>query len=148
MKTQKLDRIALAFALVLAGCGGAEDTPSAGTPAPSAIAPSPGPSPAPGPAPSPAPAPTPAPAPAPAPTPSPAPAPSPEVQRGAMLYLQCAGCHGEDPGIGTRGIYKGTMASVLVAAYRRVSTMNVYLNTLSSTDNEDLAAYIRNRVGP
>lgn len=132
MKTQKLDRIALAFALVLAGCGGAEDTPSGGTPAPSAIAPSPGPSPAPGPAPSPA----------------PAPAPSPEVQRGAMLYLQCAGCHGEDPGIGTRGIYKGTMASVLVAAYRRVSTMNVYLNTLSSTDNEDLAAYIRNRVGP
>lgn len=146
MNTQKLDRIALAFALVLAGCGGAEDTPSGGTPAPSAIAPSPGPSPAPGPAPSPAP--TPAPAPAPAPTPSPAPAPSPEVQRGAMLYLQCAGCHGEDPGIGTRGIYKGTMASVLVAAYRRVSTMNVYLNTLSSTDNEDLAAYIRNRVGP
>lgn len=47
MKTQKLDRIALAFALVLAGCGGAEDTPSGGTPAPSAIAPSPGPSPAP-----------------------------------------------------------------------------------------------------
>jgi mono/diheme cytochrome c family protein len=146
MTRQKLDRIALAFALVLAGCGGGEDSPPGNTPAPSAIAPSPGPAPAPSPAPGPSPAPTPTPTPA--PTPSPAPAPSPEVQRGATLYVQCAGCHGEDPGIGTRGIYKGTMASVLVAAYRRVSAMNVYLNTLSSTDNEDLAAYIRSRVGP
>jgi cytochrome c553 len=37
---------------------------------------------------------------------------------------------------------------VLVAAYRRVPTMNAYLTTLSATDNEDIAAYIRSRVGP
>ena len=40
------------------------------------------------------------------------------------------------------------MASVLVAAYRRVPTMNIYRTTLSATDNEDLAAHIRHRVGP
>lgn len=149
MNTRRFDRIALAFALVLAGCGGAEETSSNSNPPAGNTAPAPAPVPAPAPAPGPAPAPSPTPAPSPAPTLAPAPAPSAEVQRGAVLYQQCAGCHGgQDPGIGTSGIYKGVMASVLVSAYRRIGVMNVFLTTMSDANNEDIAAYIRNRVGP
>ncbi len=135
-------RLTLAFALVLAACGGAEkaDTPSSASP--------PATTPAPAPVPSPAPAPVPAPAPAPTPAPTPAPAPSPAAQRGAVLYQECVDCHGIDPEIGVRGIYKGVTADVIVAAYRRVSTMNRFLALYSDGDNEDLAAYIRGRVGP
>ena len=94
------------------------------------------------------PASVPAPAPAPTPAPTPAPAPSPAAQRGAVLYQECVDCHGIDPEIGVRGIYKGVTADVIVAAYRRVSTMNRFLALYSDGDNEDLAAYIRGRVGP
>ena len=139
-------RLTLAFALVLAACGGAEQPDTASSASPPATTPAPSPAPAPVPAPAPAPAPTPAPSPAPAP--APAPAPSPAAQRGAVLYQMCVDCHGIDPEIGVRGIYKGVSADVIVAAYRRVSTMNRFLALYSDGDNEDLAAYIRSRVGP
>lgn len=137
-------RLTLAFALVLAACGGAEQADTASSASPPATTPSPVPAPAPAPAPPPAPTPAPTPAPAPAP----APAPSPAAQRGALLYPVCVDCHGIDPEIGVRGIYKGVTADVIVAAYRRVATMNRFLALYSDGDNEDLAAYIRSRVGP
>lgn len=142
-------RLTLAFALVLAACGGADKADTA-SPSPPASTPTPAPVPSPAPAPTPVPAPPPAPAPAPAPTPtpSPAPAPSPAAQRGAVLYQNCVDCHGIDPEIGVRGIYKGVTADVIVAAYRRVSTMNRFLTLYSAGDNDDLAAYIRSRVAP
>jgi mono/diheme cytochrome c family protein len=143
-------RLTLAFALVLAACGGADKADTA-SPSPPASTPTPAPVPSPAPAPTPVPAPpppAPAPAPAPTPTPSPAPAPSPAAQRGAVLYQNCVDCHGIDPEIGVRGIYKGVTADVIVAAYRRVSTMNRFLTLYSAGDNDDLAAYIRSRVAP
>lgn len=139
-------RLTLAFALVLAACGGADKADTA-SPSPPASTPAPAPVPSPAPAPAPVPAPPP-PAPAPAPAPTPAPAPSPAVQRGAVLYQDCVDCHGIDPEIGVRGIYKGVTADIIVAAYRRVSTMNRFLTLYSAADNDDLAAYIRSRVAP
>ncbi len=70
------------------------------------------------------------------------------MQRGAVLYQNCVDCHGIDPEIGVRGIYKGVTADVIVAAYRRVPTMNRFLTLYSAGDNDDLAAYIRSRVAP
>lgn len=137
----------LAAALALAACGGGQDAPA--TTATPNSSPAPAPSPAPGPAPSPSPAPGPSPAPSPAPAPAPAPITDPQLLRGASLYkANCAGCHGSDPAIGTQGIYKGTSADVLAAAYRRVRDMQLFGALLSNADNTDLAAYIRNRVGP
>ncbi|MBL8343439.1 MAG: cytochrome c [Rubrivivax sp.] len=145
MRLRRLEGAALVVALAVAGCGGGN---GGSAPPSTTAAPPPSQSPSPAPAPSPGPAPAPAPAPPP-PAPAPAPAPNPQLQRGASLYkANCSGCHGDDPAIGTQGIYKGTSADVLAAAYRRVRDMQLFSALLSTADNTDLAAYISNRVGP
>jgi mono/diheme cytochrome c family protein len=68
--------------------------------------------------------------------------------RGAVLYQNCSGCHGADPGTGVRGIYKGVTADVLTAAYRRVAVMNSFSTSLTAANNSDLAAFIKSRVSP
>jgi mono/diheme cytochrome c family protein len=68
--------------------------------------------------------------------------------RGAVLYQNCGGCHGTDPETGVLGIYKGTTASVLEAAYRRVGVMNRFTTSLTAANNSDLAAFIKSRVSP
>jgi cytochrome c553 len=45
-------------------------------------------------------------------------------------------------------IQKGTTTAALSAAYRKVGSMNQFMTSLSSTDNLNLAAYIKSRVGP
>lgn len=68
--------------------------------------------------------------------------------RGAVLYQNCSGCHGDEPESGVLGIYKGTTASVLEAAYRRVGVMNRFASSLTAGNNVDLAAFIKSRVAP
>ena len=68
--------------------------------------------------------------------------------RGAVLYQNCSGCHGADPGTGVRGIYKGVTADVIEAAYRRVGVMSGFATSLTRANNLDLAAFIRSRVSP
>lgn len=69
--------------------------------------------------------------------------------RGATLYKSnCSGCHGDDPEVGTQGIYKGTSADVISAAYRRVDAMRAFAMLLSAADTDDIAAFIRSRVNP
>jgi mono/diheme cytochrome c family protein len=151
MKRSGQERVkwaALFAAVALAGCGGGGNGGSQTNGSTGVAAPAPGPSPSPSPAPAPAPGPAPAPAPAPAPSPG-APSPSPQITRGATLYqANCSGCHGDDPEIGTQGIYKGLTPEILTAAYRRVDVMGVFAVLLSSADTTDLAAFIKSRVSP
>ena len=45
-------------------------------------------------------------------------------------------------------IQLGVTAAALTSAYQKVGSMNRFSTSLSSTDNLNLAAYIKSRVGP
>ena len=45
-------------------------------------------------------------------------------------------------------IQLGVTPAALSAAYMKVGAMNQFSTSLSATDNLNLAAYIRSRVGP
>lgn len=45
-------------------------------------------------------------------------------------------------------IQLGVTPAALAAAYSNVGSMNGFLSSLSATDNLNLAAYIKSRVGP
>ena len=68
---------------------------------------------------------------------------------GAVVYQNnCAACHGADPAGRSQNIQAGVTTTALSQAYRKVSAMNRFTTSLSSTDNLNLAAYIKSRVGP
>jgi mono/diheme cytochrome c family protein len=64
------------------------------------------------------------------------------------VYRNCALCHGPDPATRSLNIQKGVTVAALRAAYGNVGQMNQFQTSLSSTQNLDLAAYIKSRVGP
>ncbi|MEP7101662.1 MAG: hypothetical protein ABI781_14210, partial [Burkholderiales bacterium] len=80
--------------------------------------------------------------------PAPAPAPVGDAALGAIVYRSCAACHGADPATRSLNIQLGVSATALTAAYRKVGQMNQFSTSLSATDNLNLAAYIKSRVGP
>jgi hypothetical protein len=45
-------------------------------------------------------------------------------------------------------IQLGVSSAALTAAYNKVGAMNRFATSLTSTDNLNLAAYIKSRVGP
>ena len=62
------------------------------------------------------------------------------------IYESCANCHGSEPADMIQGIQKGTTVAALVNSYRSVRSMNSYSTSLTTANNEDLAAFIRSRV--
>lgn len=67
---------------------------------------------------------------------------------GAIVYRSCAACHGADPAGRALNIQLGVTSAALTAAYQKVGQMNQFSTSLSATDNLNLAAYIKSRVGP
>jgi hypothetical protein len=45
-------------------------------------------------------------------------------------------------------IQRGTTVAALQASYRSVRSMNQYQTTLTTANNEDIAAFIRSRLTP
>jgi len=68
--------------------------------------------------------------------------------RGALVYESCANCHGSEPADMIQGIQKGVTVAALEASYRSVRSMNAYQTTLTTANNQDLAAFIRSRLNP
>jgi mono/diheme cytochrome c family protein len=71
-----------------------------------------------------------------------------DVTLGAAVYKNCAGCHGPDPATKSLNIQKGVTSAALTSAYKSVGSMNGFSTSLTATDNLNLAAYIKSRVGP
>ena len=64
------------------------------------------------------------------------------------MYRNCSLCHGPDPATNSMNVQKGVTVNALTAAYANVGQMNQFQTSLSSTQNLDLAAYIKSRVAP
>ena len=47
-----------------------------------------------------------------------------------------------------QGIQKGVTVAALEASYRKVRGMNAYQTSLTTANNEDLAAFIKSRLTP